>query len=211
MEVSILSTTHYTTRFLSRGISDRMASGELSATLRFLTDAGHLMAATSAETSAFLMRQRDGLMLENKLSEAETQRQHVCGCCGHIMILGRGSSLSFRSGKRTAKGGKVLKPHQSLMKFTTCGYCESTTEVTLPAPLPISRRPTKSQRLPEAGPESSTTIPDSDSGHRQNANTSSKKRAKSRKAGLQALLDQSKATKAPGPGLGLSLAHFMQK
>jgi len=201
-----------------------MASDELSSTLRFLSDAGHLLAKSSPETSAFLMKTRDGLLFEHEIPLAEAEKQHICSCCGHIMIPEHGSSLGFRSKKRTvgrpgtagqqrSNQPKGVEPQPSLTKAITCGHCGRLTEVKVPAPAPISRRNRMKPLVSGTASVVQTRVSQEDPAQKGNANASSKKRAKSRKAGLQALLDQSNATKdsKTGLGLGLSLADFMQK
>jgi hypothetical protein len=201
-----------------------MASNELTAaTLRFLTDAGHLLAAAAPETSAYLMSRRNDLMFEHEMPLSDKQREHVCSCCGHIMMLGNVSNLQVKPGTRPSKNPRPtqhsrankkaqrLRPQPACgpTKAITCGYCGRLTEVKLPAPVPISRRNAKTEQVAKpggsgvsSGPPSATQAP------KATSNASSKKRAKSRKAGLQALLDQSSASR---PGLGLSLADFMAK
>jgi hypothetical protein len=204
-----------------------MAADDLSPTLRFLTDAGHLMATASPETSAFLMRKRDALMFEHELPLTETRRQHVCSCCGHIMIPGRGSQLEFRKEKRSVKKSanagqrrprqpKSGEPQPSLTKVITCGHCGRLTETKLPPPASVSRHSAKTKTAKPVVLETApaqTRVPQEDAPQKGTANASSKKRAKSRKAGLQALLEKAGATKGSksGLGLGLGLSDFMQK
>ncbi|KAK4132950.1 DUF866 domain protein [Trichocladium antarcticum] len=192
--------------------ADKMASSDLTAALGFLTDAGHLLATTAPETSAHLMSRRTDLMFEHELPQPDKQRQRVCSCCGHIMFLGQGSSLQVRPDRitRLSKGKEARslrsKPRQSgPTKAITCGHCSSLTQIKLPAPVPVSRRHTKMQTA--AAPSLSKTSQEAKS----SASASSKKRAKSRKAGLLALLDQSNAARSSRPGLGLSLADFMER
>ncbi|KAK3397012.1 hypothetical protein B0T20DRAFT_247247 [Sordaria brevicollis] len=220
---------------------------ELSRALDHLTDAAHLLATTAPETSAFLMSQRGNLMFENDIPGSDVQRQHVCSCCGHIMIPGQGSTLKFehqkgvrkraRAGQKFTKTPAQTKQQQTRetrkgpIKRITCGHCKKHTEIKFPAPAPISRRSLNLVTQPQQqAPKTTTTTttgpkpntaptlgslgglsaqkPATPSG---TASANSKKRAKSRKAGLQALLDQSNASKSARPGLGLSLADFMQK
>jgi hypothetical protein len=203
-----------------------MASSEITAaTLSFLTEAGHLLATTAPETSAYVMSRRNDLMFEHEMTLSDKQRQHVCTCCGHIMLFGKGSDLQFRPGKRPAKkprsvsGSKGKTPPPLRLqtpsgptKAITCGHCDRLTEVKLPAPTPISRRRVKVEKStkasgPGVGAGLSSAAQEMPS-QKTTSNASSKKRAKSRKAGLQALLSQSSASR---PGLGLSLADFMDK
>ncbi|KAL2020115.1 hypothetical protein VTK56DRAFT_8720 [Thermocarpiscus australiensis] len=204
-----------------------MASSELSETLKFLTDAGHLLATTAPETSAYLMSRRTELMFEHDVAPSDKQRQHVCSCCGHIMLLGQGSDLKIKHAKRSNRKSRSAyftkcKKVQSLRvepesrpgptKVIACGHCGRFTEVKLPPPAPISRRKVPKASAPGvAETPSSASASQATSSQKTSANASSKKRAKSRKAGLQALLDQSNAARNTGPGLGLSLADFMAK
>ncbi|KAK3989869.1 hypothetical protein QBC44DRAFT_79271 [Cladorrhinum sp. PSN332] len=189
--------------------------------LNFLTNAGHLLATTSPEISAYLMSQRNGLMLENGLEQSDIQRQHVCDRCGHIMVMGKQSSLDFKplkTKKQTGNNQKKSEPRKSgPTKIIACGRCDLKTHIKLPAPAPISRRNIKIRKvtkatamgsLPAITPSLPNALHDTAPSQKATSNASSKKRAKSRKAGLQALLEQSKSSR---PGLGLSLADFMSK
>lgn len=192
-----------------------MSASETATHLNYLTDAAHLLAFTAPETSAYLMTQRHGLMLANDLDESATQRQHVCGACGRIMILGQNSQLKLandtashtkRKGRAstTGKAQAVRKPValSEPSKVFTCETCGRYTKVHLPAPTPISRK--KPSLVISKATELAKQPP--------SANASSKKRAKNRKAGLQALLSQSQpGSSGAKPGLGLSLSDFMKK
>jgi hypothetical protein len=211
-----------------------MAFNDVNPTLRYLTDAGNLLANMSPETSAFVMRQRDSLVFETELTQPESQRQNVCTCCGHILVLGcGGSALVFKSEKTvpnkarsTGHGGQKepanTKPRAGPTKVLTCGHCGRLTETKFPAPAPISRRAMRARRVVQAQAQAQAQVPAPATNSRSTreaarelvqkstASGNSKKRAKSRKAGLQALLEQSSASRG-GLGLGLSLSSFMQK
>ncbi|KAK0741016.1 hypothetical protein B0T18DRAFT_332432 [Schizothecium vesticola] len=211
-----------------------MAFNDVNPTLRYLTDAGNLLANMSPETSAFVMRQRDSLMFENELTQPESQRQNVCTCCGHILVPGcGGSALIFKSEKRVPKKAQSTghrgqeepadtKPRAGPTKVLTCGHCGRLTETKFPAPGPISRRAMRAGRVVKTQAQThaqvpapatnarSTIEPAREPVQKPTASGNSKKRAKSRKAGLQALLERSSASRS-GLGLGLSLSSFMQK
>ncbi|KAI1826847.1 hypothetical protein F4861DRAFT_17652 [Xylaria intraflava] len=214
-----------------------MAADPLPATLGFLTDAAHLLISTSPETSAHLISQRNSLMFNNDLDQPDVQRQHACGCCGHIMIAGRGDLLKIGNNKTTRKkkrssgtrktataSSKVsLPPRRGCRKILTCGKCGRYTKIHLPPPASIPKRRFKqtSRTTTNTGatqPTSATLSKTSglpigaasSEPAKTSANASSKKRAKNRKQGLQALLQQSSSSKSQA-GLGLSLADFMQK
>lgn len=228
-----------------------MSADPLPATLSFLTDAAHLLLLASPETSAHLMSQRNSLMFNSGLDQSDVQRQHACGCCGHIMIAGHGDSFKMESGKmarrkKTAPSKKRKAeegpPRSGCRKTLTCGKCGRYTRIQLPPPVRIARRrPNQTSKPTMVASASSITTtttttttttmkttatatasarppplispPGSSSAPRtaasMSANANSKKRAKNRKQGLQALLQQSASSK-PQTGLGLSLADFMQ-
>ncbi|KAI0968065.1 hypothetical protein F4678DRAFT_232692 [Xylaria arbuscula] len=207
-----------------------MTDDPLPATLSFLTDAAHLLLSVSPETSAHLMTRRNSLMFNNELDQSDVQRQHVCSCCSHIMIAGRGDVLKMDSSKtchntKRRRDDKqktaAVAPKSGLRKTWTCGKCGRYTTINLPPPparTPLRRfKPTTKSisgassslaaTIALASQSTGTPIPEST---KASANASSKKRAKNRKQGLQALLQQSSSSKSQS-GLGLSLADFMQK
>lgn len=205
-----------------------MVSSELGPQLQFLTDAAHLLSASSPETSAFLMSRRTSLLVDHDVPVTDHQRQHVCSCCGHIMIPGQGTEL--RLGVDKALKGRVRKqpkaqgapqaaaPSSSqkpgISKVFTCGKCSRYTKLQLPATKPLkARAKSKSKGVEQQKvPEEKRPAASSTEHARLSANASSKKRAKNRKAGLQALLGQrSGQGSGPSSGLGLSLSDFMKK
>ncbi|KAL1847084.1 hypothetical protein VTK73DRAFT_158 [Phialemonium thermophilum] len=162
------------------------------------------------------MSSRNALMFAHEMPQSDVQRQHACGACGHIMIPGRGgTSLRIESRSAHPAGPKRKKPttprktspEWGPSKIYTCGYCDKYTRIKLPAPAPISRR-----RRPSQASRNPSTAPQASQAQKLSANASSKKRAKSRKAGLQALVEQSQTSRSAAvAGLGLSLADFMKK
>lgn len=203
-----------------------MVSSELGPQLQFLTDAAHLLSASSPETSAFLMSRRTSLLVDHDVPVNDHQRQHVCSCCGHIMVPGQGTEL--RLGVDRALKGRVRKQPKAqgtppaaapstsqkpgISKVFTCGKCSRYTKLQLPAPKPLKARGKNKkvglQKVSQEKHPAAATEPPA----KLSANASSKKRAKNRKAGLQALLDQrSGQSSSPSSGLGLSLSDFMKK
>ncbi|KAI1637246.1 hypothetical protein F4809DRAFT_328064 [Biscogniauxia mediterranea] len=220
-----------------------MATDTLPSSLSFLTDAAHLLATTAPETSAHLMSQRNSLMFENNLHLPDVQRQHVCGCCGHIMIIGQGDVLKLEAGRALRKKKNLAKgsvkrdvskdvPRRGGRKIITCGMCSRYTKIDLPppaTPVPRGRHKKKQQQKQQQVSQPMVTIdtplssihshsnsPASSAPEvpptnaKTSANANSKKRAKSRKQGLQALLQQSASSK-PQLGFGLSMTDFMKK
>ncbi|KAI0181591.1 hypothetical protein GGR52DRAFT_45161 [Hypoxylon sp. FL1284] len=201
-----------------------MANDTLPQSLNFLTDAAHLLATTAPETSAYLMSRRSSLMFNNGLEQPDVQKQHVCNACGHIMIPGQGSELKLESDKTAQKRRRAKRPHapkdlgeQSPLavgcrKRITCGLCRRHTDIRLPPPAPISRRrPMKVLQPSSSGTARPGAMAPPPEPGKVSANASRKKRAKNRKQGLQALLQQAQSAPKPQNGLGLSLSDFMMK
>ncbi|KAL2149425.1 hypothetical protein VTH82DRAFT_8076 [Thermothelomyces myriococcoides] len=209
--------------------TNKSNSGEVSAAISFLNDAGHLLAATCPEVSAYLMSKRNDLLFEHEQALPDKQRQHVCSCCGHIILPGRGDLLQIKAVVRV-KGGKKarmaagasgkgkgapqkhhLQSSRGPVKMITCGFCGRMTNIQLSPPSPIQRRKVTVEKGAKIKGSGTMDMAQDTPSHKTASNASSKKRAKTRKAGLQALLEQSGASRNTKPGLGLSLADFLQK
>jgi hypothetical protein len=222
--------------------------GHLAGQMSFLTDAAHLLAKSAPETSAYLMSQRNALLLSHDLPLSDVKRQHACTSCGHIMIPGHGDALRVEAAKvaRPKKDGDALrrapgtkaaklpaapaaatasttvagpgssgaaKEKEGSFKIYTCSMCHKYTRVALPPPPAIVRRKRKpatvgASQPPSSAPSITTGSPGIEK-PQPSANSNSKKRAKSRKAGLQALLSQAQKDSVKKPGL--SLADFMKR
>ena len=191
------------------GSGGTMALQETTGTIEYLTDAAHLLRMAAPETSSYLMSQRSGLLSQHGIAVSEIQRQHVCGACGHIAIPGQETKLKLetwraiqKKGARTraSTGKSAVTISSPRTKILHCGNCKRDTKINLEPPGPAVRRRQVAQlrqerTMPVVEPPKPT------------ANASSKKRAKNRKAGLQALLS-GQQQQAANP---LSLAHFMKK
>ncbi|TQN71659.1 Zinc finger protein ZPR1, partial [Colletotrichum shisoi] len=180
-----------------------MEASTLPVHLGYLNDAAHLLRVSAPETSAYLMSRHNELMFLNDAEQNDVRRQHVCGACGHIMIPGQGTTLKLETEKtlkrkrrgnpktRDPKAAKdELRQRAGARKLFTCGHCSRTTNIPLPPPPPAVRRRTKSEQLPAAKGQ----VPTAEPAKPATSNSSSKKRAKNRKAGLQALLSQAKTS-----------------
>lgn len=182
-----------------------MNATQLPTTIDYITDAAHLIYQHSPETSAHLMIHRASLLGQNSIALSDTQRQHVCTACGNIMVPGINSRLILDAKKMIKKNKKRAKSSETEAngprKSITCERCQSVTNITLDSVRPARRKTSKTKKLidnSEAKMMPVDTI-------KPTANSNSKKRAKNRKAGLQALLSsQSKPSKS------LSLSDFMK-
>ncbi|VTT61910.1 unnamed protein product [Fusarium fujikuroi] len=166
-----------------------MAVSELPGTIDFLTDAAHLLRATAPETSAHLMSQRGHLLQQHGVTLSDFQRQH------RKKAKRKKAKSKKPSGNSTPKATEDL---QGPCKILHCDNCQRDTKIVMPPPGPAVRRKTAQSKVKKV----STPIEQP----KQTSNASSKKRAKNRKAGLQALLSgQKQQTTNP-----LSLSHFMK-
>jgi hypothetical protein len=188
-----------------------MDAVQLQPHLDYMTDAAHLIHSSSPETAAYLMRSRNELLLQHGAAQSDIQKQHVCNSCGHIMVAGQGSTLKMETAKALRKKqtpNRGEKPKEAertpSTKALSCGRCNRKTKISVAVP---PRTGTKASRagVPVAAQSFGSTEP-----ARRSDNASSKKRAKNRKAGLQALLTKSQAAHS-GASRGLTLADFMKK
>lgn len=176
-----------------------------SPAIGYLTDAAHLLRHAAPETSAHLLSQRAGLLYSHDLAPSDLQRQHVCAACGHIMMPGHNTELRLStlraSRRKTRPLDKRAKPGSARERFKefSCGFCARVTRIPLPAPEPVTRRKAAKYKTQKPASNAEMQKP-------ATANASSKKRAKNRKAGLQALLSGQQRQANP-----LSLADFMMK
>lgn len=201
---------------------DPGATGALSAQLKYLTDAAHLMAFTAPGCSSHLMSRGNLLMFSNDIDQSDTHRRHVCGGCGSIMTPGWTSTVnnevkrqprSQKTNKR--KAGAITQAIERSIVYA-CDRCKRETRHiinTTALPRINPRRAEQPRLAPGEGPERLSSNPQSQVGTptMPSANASSKKRAKSRKqGGLQALLAKNKeASQSTGGGFGLGLLDLM--
>jgi hypothetical protein len=185
-----------------------MANQSLSHRLRFLTNAAHLIAITAPETSAHLMQRCNALFNDGNQPPGDNQRQHACTCCGHIFEFGVEDVLQIKSAGRTPRkksrrASMAAAPVQvsySLKKIT-CSKCGRYTKVALQPPKRSSQN---------GGSKVQAVVVAAADQPKPSHNAASKKRAKARKAGLQALLEQSRSS-GKQASMGLSLADFAKK
>lgn len=187
--------------------STTMSEDQQVQTLNYLQDAGYLLQRTAPEISAHLLNHRSNLARKTASSATDIQRQHVCVACGQIFVLGVNSSMNLRP-RESKRGTKSNDPdvtprHDGPSKGLSCGSCRQTTVIKIPGPGPVPRRQRKAKSAIETKPEVGAS--NYASNPKSNLNASSKKRAKNRKAGLQALLSSQ-----PKQNKSLSLSDFMR-
>ncbi|KAF8864870.1 hypothetical protein BDZ45DRAFT_581661 [Acephala macrosclerotiorum] len=185
-----------------------MASPELSARLRYLNDSAHLLATTAPETSRHLMSRHNALIFDSQTDQSEAQKRTACGACGTIMLAGWEGTLESRSERqRASKTEKSThRPVQSRVIVYECGTCSRKTRERVKSAPPMKRRTVASLLSKPADQMDMSASP---SINTPSTSSSSKKRAKSRKGGLAAILAQ-KST-ASSSGSGFDLMDFMKK
>ena len=196
-----------------------MASGAVSARLRYLSDSAHLLAGTAPATSAHLMSQCNGLMFDNDLEPSDAYRRKSCGACGNIMLPGISSKMhketreiAKRKGKSDKRGSNPSLQARAIVY--KCSFCQKNTRLPLPTTTSTAiRKSTKNHSHAVSLKATSSVTPGnsaSESSTPTSANASSKKRAKSRKhGGLQALL--AKKNEPQSSGFGLDLMDLMKR
>ncbi|PSS22528.1 hypothetical protein M430DRAFT_18076 [Amorphotheca resinae ATCC 22711] len=194
-----------------------MESSELSARLRFLNDSAHLLATTTPATSKYLMSRYHSLMFERELEQSDAQRRRACGACGTIMILGWEATLQMESRRPRRKNSSQKRDVQTPSKAIVykCESCSRITRFNTPPPAPrrkIGSSRTKSSLGTGVPTPSQAKEANPNTGVAPSTNSSSRKRAKTRKqSGLEAILARKKASEASTSGFGLDLMDFMKK
>lgn len=193
-----------------------MASPELSARLKYLDEAAHLLAPTASATSKHIMLQYNSLLFDATDPQKPVKNGNACGGCGTIMILGWEATMEPSNPRRRNKGKSYGNAPKSKSISFKCQSCHR-----------ITRHPilTAQQRhKPTPKTSTQTHIPTNtlsstlqskthpSVSEPSSANSNSKKRAKSRKqGGLQAILAKQKASQGVSSGFGLDLSDFMAK
>ena len=202
-------------------ISRPESNGILDARLRFLHQSAHLLATTAPSTSAHLMLERHTLAGYNGKSQSKASSKGYCLACGTIMITGQTSKteifdpnvvLSSLSKTRKKRRRKLLGLDKQVK--TKCLICHRATTVPLPN---VQKAGTETGTsllstgiVPPQNASASVQVKASSDMMPTTANNSSKKRAKVRQGGLQAMLERSKAMKSRSSGFDLDLMDFMK-
>lgn len=177
-----------------------MDSSDISARLRFLNDASHLLAATAPTTSRYLMLRCNSLFFDNDIVQTNSGRRKTCGACGSIAIVGWEASIDLER-KRKKRSKDISKA-----LVYKCEVCNMETRFALdPAPKTTNRPGTSSKSMSQIKAhnpiESSDTVP---------GPKTAKKRSKSAKqGGLKALLQKKKESAATASGF--DLMDFMKR
>lgn len=210
---------------------------DLSARLKYLHKAAHVLAMASPETSSFLESQYSHLLAENELAAPESRRREVCGACGTILIPGLSCSVTQemgQPGRPRKRSSKVEKRETSnrgkdssscRTKIYSCLRCSSKTQLQIPTSKARMNTPKSGKALvgdtsipvvaasaqtAAAKSSGATSVAPSPTPAPVVGNANSKKRAKARKGGLQAMLANSKKDTSSSKGFGLDLMDLMR-
>jgi RNase P subunit RPR2 len=189
--------------------------------LDFLKEAAHLLAIQSPTTSAAMGAAHDKLLMAQEVDlEAPTKewnalRREVCGACGNLLVPGWSCKVIHQTRSRNVikkeKGG-MSKSNSSVKPEKDVVYsCLRCNRKTIHALLPRSSKHTrpKTHKIGLGSHLDASVQREKDTEVvTKSANANSKQRKKTRKGGLQALLDKNKTQ--PSGSLGLDLMDFMQ-
>lgn len=181
-------------------------------TLNYLSEAAHLLYRDAPEISAHLSHRHTQLAEQHGKPATNVERQQSCVACGQIFVLGVDSILRLKPAERPKRtkspASGVEKVPASATKEITCGRCHQVTRVMLartPKAYRMSLKKMEKAGLLEETSEKPSSKQADEPNASVNANAASKKRAKNRKGGLQALLASQQK-----PAKSLSLSDFMK-
>lgn len=192
-----------------------MALDLSQARLRFLKEAAFQLATTAPNVSANLASTYIHSVMDTEEDAQRAKKEwgslqrELCGACGSVVLPGWSSSVRFQSGSKSAKkpNQKPSTPSTKLI-VSVCLRCDRKCLQSLQPRKPKHVKIGAKQKIEIT---TATALPtNSDEGKiTKSANATSKQRKKSRKGGLQAMLEKNKSQKSGG-GLGLDLMDFMQ-
>ncbi|KAL9039543.1 MAG: hypothetical protein Q9214_004834 [Letrouitia sp. 1 TL-2023] len=200
-----------------------MANAAIDVRLRYLNAAAYLYASSAPETAAHLMQERFSVAEFYDRTSKDPQLSNVCQACGAIMIPGCNArhtiSSSPRSPNQKSRQIQSTPPSSPEQMQVECLTCRRITKAPLQAPKRDPRSRTSASRL-DASTNPNMTVseasgpssPKQDLARRPpSANLASKKRAKTRKLGLQDVLEKSKSNEPNPGGFGLNLMDLMKE
>lgn len=184
------------------------------ARLKFLNEAAHLLAIPSPAISATFGAARGRMLETNDIDldmpqkEWDAIRREFCGACGNLMVHGWSCEVIRNlESKRMVKDKKedTLKQSKSKSKdmIFSCLRCNRSTVQMLPKRASRHSRRAFRTHKAQAAASADDMVREDKSSVLKSANAGSKKRAKARKGGLQAMLAQSKTQISEQKGLDL--------
>ncbi|KAI4165534.1 MAG: hypothetical protein LQ342_000946 [Letrouitia transgressa] len=200
-----------------------MTNAAIDARLRYLNAAAHLCASSAPETAAHLMQERFSIAQFYDRTSKDLKLPNACQACGTIMIPGRSSrhtvSNILTPPNKKSRQAQSTPPSDQKQMQIECLTCRRITKTPLQAPKLDPRSRTSSSKLDAStNPKMAVSEVSDPSSPKQNlagrppsANLASKKRAKARKLGLQAVLEKSKSNEPDPGGFGFDLMDLMKE
>ncbi|KAF2447838.1 hypothetical protein P171DRAFT_441738 [Karstenula rhodostoma CBS 690.94] len=196
-----------------------MAVDASEARLKFLRQAAYQLTTSAPTVSAalsssfiqYVIGAEDDMQHAKK--EWDTLRREACGACGSILLPGWSASVSHPSGRTTAQKRRskpATLPSKTIV--STCSRCDRKSVQALQSRTPkhVSSKFTRTKVETAKPLDADKVIGQDQDKINKLANATSKQRQKSRKGGLQALLEKNKSQSSGLGGLGLDLMDFMQ-
>jgi DNA-directed RNA polymerase subunit RPC12/RpoP len=179
----------------------------------YLQEAAHLLAISSPAASAFLGSARNRLIGDTEsdvpAKEWDALRRESCGACGNLFVPGWSCEVSTtpKSQQVKSKGkSKASNPGASASMVYHCLRCRRKTEQPLQPPPRRQLKKSKAIATTQLPIIAGKLLIQEDTKTPKTANASSKQRQKSRKGGLQAMLEKNKSQTSKQ---GLDLMDFM--
>ncbi|KAG4423980.1 hypothetical protein IFR04_002822 [Cadophora malorum] len=184
-----------------------MEPPELSARLRYLHGAAHLLATTSPITSRHLVSRHNALMFDSKLDLSDEQKTKACGACGTIMLLGWEATLENDIRRKQGQGDEVKEAtKQPKAMVYSCGTCSKKTRMSTG----IAKAARRNRKVSNHTSIPAASAPQSQASQSSTLSQKPAKRKSRKKGVLESILarNQPKPTNA---GFGLDLSDFMKK
>ena len=190
----------------------------------FLINSARLLAASSPSTSAYLSSKRTSLLYDSGKPLTQIQRREICPVCGSLQLPGWNGTLTRppiekgRSSIGKPSSTSERKPRPAPRKRPLQFECHLCHHKTLEILSVAVERPTRAKRSASSIHELPTCVPQpslertsgTDVTRPKPEHSSSKKRGKARKRGLQALLAKGKQQSQSVNGSQFNLLDFMK-
>ena len=186
-----------------------MISSSSSAQLNYLENASQRLLVSSPAVSAYLQSERNATL--DKVDEAVSKRSNrSCNACGNILIPGW-SCERVKPVKESQGGGK-RRSYSRLRepRKLRCSMCNAITTIEAEE-TPQANKDLNSTYSPvETHKNEANSAPSIMPQQKANDMKTSNRRARSKKATLQSMLDQNKTETEKPKGFGINLMDLMQ-
>ena len=184
--------------------------------LNYLRDSGHFLDSLSPSTAAYIRSVHNQILHSQFKSLNQRQKDSFCGACGTIRAPEKTKTVEIKKkpvskvSKKASDAATIYKCHRchrrttkrSRRDPTLSSRPKTTTETNSTSTI---QQPTE-RPSQQPGPQPGAELAEEDKPSKSAENASSKKRAKTRKGGLQALLASKQQSSKPS----LDLFDFLQ-